>query len=72
MPMTTYTPGEIEEMKLKIDGMSHLQMAYLHRFAAVGHPFFDSKLPLHEHFEKRFKEFGGMTPEISKEIGWEG
>ena len=72
MPMTYYTLGEINEMKLKIDGMSHLQMARLYRYATAGHPYFDSTLPLHEHFMKRFEEFGGMTPQISKEIGWEG
>jgi hypothetical protein len=27
-------------------------------------------LPLFEYFNKRFKELGGFTPEISKKIGW--
>lgn len=58
------------ELVAKINGMSHVGMARLWRFAPPGHPFFDRKRPYYEIFKKRFEELGGMTPEISKEIGW--
>lgn len=61
---------EIQEWKEKLQNMSQIEMARLFRFAPGGHPVFDTKLPLYEIFEKRFKELGGMTPEISKAIGW--
>jgi hypothetical protein len=54
-----------------IKRMTHVQMCSLLRFAKAGHPYFDVTKPFHEIFDKRFKEFGGMTPEISKLIGWE-
>ncbi len=64
--------SEIQEWMEKIDGMSHLDMAKLWRFAPSGHPVFNSNLPLFQHFKERFDSFGGMTPAISKAIGWEG
>ena len=63
------TPKEIEQEKQKIDGMTQLEMARLWRFAPSGHPYFDSRLPLHDYFAKRFAKLGGMTPTISKQIG---
>ncbi len=65
------TEEEILNAKKNIDGMSQKSMASLWRFAPSGHPYFDNTLPLHEYFEKRFKELGGFTPEISKSIGWD-
>ena len=59
------TEVEILRYKAEIDSMSQEEMARMWRFAPAGHPFFDSTLPLFEHFEKRFK---GFTPEISKRI----
>ena len=50
--------------------MSHEEMAWLHRFAPSGHPYFDITSPLNEAFQARFKMLGGMTTEISKKIGW--
>jgi hypothetical protein len=66
-----YTEDEIKTVYKRIDTYSHLQMAIMFRFSRVGHPYFDSQLPFYEYFMKRFKELGGMTPEISKEIGWD-
>ncbi|MBN2039608.1 MAG: hypothetical protein JW864_06180 [Spirochaetes bacterium] len=60
----------INEWKKKIDEMSHIEMATLWRFAPAGHPVFDMTLPLSDYFEARFKKLGGMTSEISKQIGW--
>lgn len=53
-----------------INRMTVKEMAFLLRFAPSGHPYFDNRLPLHQIFSKRFEELGGMTPAISKEIGW--
>lgn len=54
----------------KINTMSHVEMARLWRFGNINHKYFDNSLPYHIHFAKRFAELGGMTPEISKYIGW--
>ena len=54
----------------KINNMSQEAMASLRRFAPVGHPYFDMTKPYHKIFEERFAELGGMTPKISKSIGW--
>jgi len=54
----------------KINAMSQEQMASLWRFAPTGHPYFNATLPYYEIFKARFAELGGMTPEISKRIGW--
>ena len=55
-----------------IDEMSQIEMAKLWRFAPNDHPYFDERLPFYEKFKKRFDELGGMTPVISKSIGWGG
>ena len=62
--------SEVEAWKAKMGGMSRSEMARLRRFAPAGHPVFDLTLPLWEVFEKRFKELGGMSPEISKALDW--
>lgn len=54
----------------RINSMNQIEMASLWRFAPAGHIYFDRNLPYFEHFEKKFKELGGFTPSISKEIGW--
>ena len=65
-----YTQEEIDCEIKKINRMTQEQMARLWRFAPMGHKYFDKSLPFHEVFEKRFKELGGMTPSISKNLGW--
>lgn len=45
-------------------------MAYLSRYAPCGHPYFDSTKPYWEIFNKRFQNFGGWNPQLSKAIGW--
>lgn len=54
----------------EINSLSHLEMARLWRFAPPGHPYFDGSLPYSEIFMKRYNDFGGMNPSISKELGW--
>ena len=53
-----------------INNLSQIECAKLHRFAPSGHMYFDSTLPLYKVFNARFESLGGMTPEISKAIGW--
>jgi len=62
---------EIQEWRDKIDQMSQRDMAHLLRFAPAGHPVFRSDLPLYDYFQGRFNALGGMTPQISKDIGWD-
>lgn len=69
--MQQYTQQQLSDFATEINNLDHEQMAYLWRFSKAGHPYFRSDLPLFELFNKRFKEFGGWTPEISKKIGWE-
>lgn len=60
------------EWKTKIDQLSQIEMARIFRFAAPGeYPFFNTDYKeLCDYFINRFRKMGGMTPEISKEIGW--
>jgi len=55
----------------RINNMSQEEMASLWRFSPSGHPYFDITLPYYAVFKKRFDGLGGMTPEISKRIGWD-
>ena len=64
------TDQEVRYWEEKIKTMSHEEMATLWRFAPIGHPLISRAYPLAEKFKKRFKDLGGMTPEISKKIGW--
>jgi len=65
------TPEQIEEYKKSIDGMTQYDMGRLQRFAPIGHPIFDSRNEgLYEYFQEKFKSLGGMTPGLSKELGF--
>lgn len=61
--------AETQEWTPRIANMDHLEMAKLWRFAKMGHPLF--RPPQFEQFRERFESLGGMTPELSKQIGWE-
>ncbi len=65
------TEKEIVKAKKDIDSMTQYSMASLSRFAPCGHPYFDRQNgDLSEYFQEKYKEKGGMTPEISKSLGW--
>lgn len=64
------TPEQIAAHKKQIDEMTHFQMAKFRRYAPPGHIYFKHGSPLFLYFENRFQNLGGMTPEISKAIGW--
>ena len=59
------------EEKQVIDSMSQEQMARIYRHSPSGHKYFIGGSELSDHFMLKFKESGGMTPEISKKIGWD-
>lgn len=61
---------EIDNHTNIINNMTQIQMARLWRFTPSGHIYFDCALPFYHIFQKRFAELGGMTPDISKSIGW--
>ena len=65
--------GNMNERKRvieEINNLSHEEMARLWRFVPSGHTFFDADLPYYTVFAARFEELGGMTPTLSKVIGW--
>ena len=66
--MNNYTPEQQEQIDI-INNMSHYEMCKFHRYASLGHIFFDKRLPFSEVFKTRlFDHFGGFTPEISKKL----
>jgi hypothetical protein len=64
------TPDNINREKARLSAMSQFDLAYLWRFSPAGTSCF-SVPEIYEHFKKVFAEKGGMTPEISKDIGWD-
>jgi hypothetical protein len=69
MPDEPLTPEQVKEWEKKIDAMSHEDMARHWRFAKPGDVVFITP-ELYARFEARYKALGGMTPELSKKIGW--
>ena len=57
-----------DQQKAQIDDMSRLEMARLWRFAPRSHPLLEGETG--DYFRKVFGEKGGMSPEISKQLGW--
>jgi len=65
------TEKEIQEAIEHINNMTHIEMASMWRFAPSGHVYFDRQYPtIFDAFKTRFDSFGGMTTEVSKEVGW--
>lgn len=58
-----------EELKKKIDAMSHEDLARSWRFTPVGDEFWQGESG--RYAQERFDALGHMTPEISKRIGWD-
>jgi len=66
MSLTTEQQKKINE----INDMSQLEMCRIWRFG-TNHEYLDTSKPYAEVFRKRlFVNFGGFTPEISKQLGW--
>lgn len=53
----------------RINKMSHAELAHAWRFAPSPSPYLRGEAG-RRLGERLFKEFGGFTPEISKQIGW--
>ena len=68
--MAELTEAQKQKWRNKIDKMSQLVMAQMQRYAPAGHPVFDNRTGLYPYFQERFKKLGGMTPAVSKAIGW--
>ena len=64
-----FTQEEIDALNKAIDEMDQESMARRWRFSPSGDFIFRNDLPFYERFRKRFFDFGGFTPEISKKIG---
>ena len=64
------TEAELQEWRDRIDKMTAMDCVRLYRFAPTAHPVFRVDLPLFDYFLEHFNKLGGMTPEISKAIGW--
>ena len=63
-----------DEIRIETDNINFMNqeaMCRLWRFAPMGHPYFDKTKPLYEIFARRFKFLGGLTPEMSRRIGWD-
>lgn len=59
-----------DEVKAKIDGMTHFELCRLWRFGGLGNPLLMDGSG--EYVKERlFGHFGGFTPEISKQLGWD-
>ena len=54
----------------KIAALTRYEACRLWRFAKIGHPWMVSGTVVGDAFAARFKELGGFSPEISKELGW--
>ena len=67
MTLDEFKKAEIEK---EINSLSRYEMCRLARFASSGHKYFDRSGLYWELFQKRFKELGGFSPEISKSLGW--
>ena len=64
------TEEEIEEQLQIIARLPHETLARLHRFSPAGHPYFVRESKMHAAFKAAFQGYGGMTPTVSKAIGW--
>jgi hypothetical protein len=67
-----FTDEQIADALKRIEEMDHFTMCRLWRFAPEGSEiYFRSDLPTGDAFKERlYGHFGGFTPEISKELGW--
>lgn len=53
----------------QVEAMSHMELCYHWRFDKTGKWIAGD--PITERAIERYRAFGGMTPEISKAIGWD-
>jgi len=53
----------------QIDNMSHLEMCRVWRLGTSGDPLTTG--PLRDYLSKRLQSFGGFTPDINRQLGWD-
>lgn len=58
-----------EQLKEHIDTLSQEEMARIWRFSAGDNPLLQGEVGTY--FAQSFQKKGGMTPEISKRLGWD-
>jgi len=68
-PLYTLPPERLAQEEARIDAMTQAQAASFWRFAPSDDPIIQHPL-LWERFVKHFREVGGMSPAVSKSIGW--
>ena len=64
----TLKPEELAKRKAEIDAMTLEELAGHHRFDPSGSRYVQREI--YDYFSDRFEALGGMTPELSKRIGW--
>lgn len=67
--MQELTQEEVTTIKAQIDQMSQFDMVHTQRYAPAGSPMFCND-ETYAHFQARLKLLGGITPEVSKAVGW--
>jgi hypothetical protein len=55
-----------------VEAASRVQLARWWRFLRSAHADNEQEQAVQKRYQERFDELGGMTPEISKQIGWDG
>jgi hypothetical protein len=68
-----YTEEDVEDFRKWVAGLSRYQMCDQWRFcpSTKGGVWFQSDTPLWPIWEARYNELGGMSPSISKSMGWD-
>lgn len=65
------TPEEIEKALKYINNMTHYELARLWRFGSSDHLYLKTPELFEVVKNRLFNEYGGMTPTISKLVGWD-
>ena len=64
-------PLSFEEQKDEVNNLSHEQIAKFWRYGNGKKEWYDATNPISTYFTDRlYVHFGGITPQISKRIGW--
>lgn len=61
---------EEARQKADIDRMTHEDMARLDRYHSYSHPYYKPDSFAAVYFEDKYRELGGMTPHVSRKVGF--
>ena len=67
--MTGSNKADVELIS-ELGGMSHAELVRIWRFADSGSPYI-AREAVFNTLKDRIKSFGGITSDVSKEIGWD-